>query len=131
MTTQHDPLTFVIIGAAMTVHRTLGHGFLEPVYQEALEHEFVACGIPYEREFPLPIHYRGKMLQTSYRPDFLCHGTVLVELKALQKLSGTEEAQVINYLKASRLEKALLINFGAPSLEYKRLILSLRKSVMA
>jgi GxxExxY protein len=112
----------------MTVHRTLGHGFLEPVYQEALEHEFVACGIPYEREFPLPIHYRGKMLQTSYRPDFLCHGTVLVELKALQKLSGTEEAQVINYLKASRLEKALLINFGAPSLEYKRLILSLRKS---
>ena len=126
-----DPLTFAIIGAAMTVHRTLGHGFLEAVYQEALEHEFVACNIPYEREFPLPIYYRSKILQTSYRADFLCYGSVLVELKALQKLSGTEEAQVINYLKASGLEKALLINFGAPSLEYKRLILSLRNSAQS
>ena len=131
MTTERDPLTFAIIGAAMTVHRTLGHGFLEAVYQEALEHEFVACGIPYEREFALPIHYRGNVLQTSYRADFLCHGSILLELKALQKLSGTEEAQVINYLKASGLEKALLINFGAPSLEYKRLILSLRISAQS
>ena len=126
-----DPLTFAIIGAAMTVHRTLGHGFLEAVYQEALEHEFMACNTPYEREFPLPIYYRSKILQTSYRADFLCYGSVLVELKALQKLSGTEEAQVINYLKASGLEKAMLINFGVPSLEYKRLILSLRKSALS
>jgi GxxExxY protein len=131
MTTDRDDLTYAIIGAAMTVHRTLGHGFLEPVYHEAMEHEFVACNIPYEREYPLPIQYRGKVLQTSYRADFLCYGKVLVELKALQKLSGTEEAQVINYLKASGLEKALLINFGAPSLEYKRLILSLRKSAQS
>jgi len=131
MTSDRDDLTYAIIGAAMTVHRTLGHGFLEPVYQEALEHEFVACGIPYEREFPLQIHYRGKTLQTSYRADFLCYGSVLVELKALQKLSGTEESQVINYLKASALTKALLINFGSPSIEYKRLILSLRKSAQS
>lgn len=131
MTNDRDPLTFAIIGAAMTVHRTLGHGFLEAVYQEALECEFIACGIPYQREVALPIMYRGKMLQTSYRADFLCYGGILVELKALQKLSGTEEAQVINYLKASRLEKSLLINFGAPSLEYKRLILSLRKSAQS
>lgn len=128
MMANRDPWTFAIIGAAMTVHRTLGHGFLEAVYQEALEHELVACGIPYHREFPLPIHYRGKILQTSYRVDFLCHGSILVELQALQKLSGIEEAQVIHYLKASGIEKALLINFGAPSLEYKRLALSLRKS---
>jgi len=131
MTPDRDPFTHAIIGAAMTVHRTLGCGFLELVYQEAIEHEFVACGIPYEREFPLPIRYRGKVLQTTYRADFVCFGTVLVELKALQKLSGTEEAQVINYLKASGYEKALLINFGAPSLEYKRLILSLRKSAQS
>lgn len=115
----------------MTVHRTLGHGFLEPVYQEAFEHEFVACGIPYEREFSLPIRYRDKVLQTSYRADFVCYGSILVELKALQKLSGTEEAQVINYLKASGLEKALLINFGNPSMEYKRLVFSLRKSAQS
>ena len=131
MTNDRDPLTFAIIGTAMTVHRTLGHGFLEAVYQEALEYEFISCGIPYQREVALPITYRGKVLQTSYRADFLCYGGILVELKALQKLSGTEESQVINYLKASRLEKSLLINFGAPSLEYKRLILTLRKSAQS
>jgi GxxExxY protein len=131
MMPNRDPSTFAIIGAAMAVHRTLGHGFLEAVYQEALEHEFMACAIPYERECPLPIRYRGHLLRTSYRVDFLCYNTILVELKALQKLSGTEEAQVINYLKASGLEKALLINFGASSLEYRRLIHSLRKSVQS
>jgi GxxExxY protein len=131
MTNDRDPLTFAIIGAAMTVHRTLGHGFLEAVYQEALAIEFLECGIPYQREVALPITYRGKMLQTSYRADFLCYGAILVELKALQKLSGTEESQVTNYLKASRLEKSLLINFGAPSLEYKRLVLTLRKSAQS
>jgi GxxExxY protein len=128
MNIPRDPLTYAILGAAMTVHRILGHGFLEPVYQEAMEHEFVGCGIAYEREHPLPVHYRGKLLQTSYRVDFLCYGSILVELKALQALSGSEEAQVINYMKASGIEKSLLINFGAPSLQYKRLVLSLRKS---
>ena len=123
-----DPLTYAIIGAAMNVHGILGHGFLEAVYQEAMEYELVALGIPHQREFPLPIQYRDRILNTSYRADFLCYGSILVELKALQKLSGNEEAQVINYLKASGLEKALLINFGASSLEYKRLILSPRKS---
>src|ERR1035437_3624961 len=90
------PYTYAIIGAAMSVHRILGHGFLEAVYQEALEREFVACGIPYEREISLPILYRGAVLQANYRADFLCHGSVLVELKALQKLSGTEEALICN-----------------------------------
>jgi len=127
-TDKRDAQTFAVIGAAMAVHTELGHGFLEPVYQEALAWEFQPRGIEFEREAALPIHYRNVTLSTVYRSDFICFGEVIVELKALNKLSGTEEAQVINYLKAAKLQKALLINFGAPSLEYKRLIFNLRKS---
>jgi GxxExxY protein len=121
-TDKRDAQTFAVIGAAMAVHRELGHGFLEPVYQEALAFELLQREIPFEREAVLPIHYRDVTLTAIYRADFICFGELIVELKALTRLSGVEEAQVINYLKAAKLQKALLINFGAPSLAYKRLV---------
>lgn len=123
---QKDVQTYEIIGAAMKVHSALGSGFLESVYQEALEIEFQEKGIPYEREKCLPITYNNKLLKTFYKADFVCFATVIVELKALQALSGHEAAQVINYLKASQLNKALLLNFGARSLQHQRLVLNLR-----
>jgi len=115
-----DPRTFAIIGAALEVHRNLGCGFLAAVYQEALEVEFFARDIPYGREAELPVVYKGRTLNTHYRTDFICFDSVVVELKALEKFSGTEEAQIINYLKATGYEVGLLLNFGAPSLEYRR-----------
>jgi GxxExxY protein len=104
----------------MEVHRQLGCGFLETVYQEALQLEMHEQGIPFRREVQIPVFFREVRLATEYRADFVCFDSVIVELKALQKLTGIEEAQVINYLKATRHEVALLLNFGAKSLEYRR-----------
>ncbi len=124
-----DAETYAIIGAALEVHHNLGHGFLEPVYQEALEMEFCARNIPFKRETEIPVAYKGLRLKTSYRADFICFDKVIVELKALQSLSGIEEAQVINYLKATGHTRGILLNFGGPSLQYKRLVFNLRPSV--
>ena len=125
---QRDGQTYSIIGAAMAVHGELGHGFLEAVYCEALALEMAGRGIPFEREVRLPIRYRGILLETSYRADFVCYSPVLVELKAIKQLSSADEAQAINYLKATNLNRALLLNFGASSLQHKRLVFNLRKS---
>lgn len=119
---EKDPITYEIIGAAIEVHRVMGHGFLEAVYQEALSIEFSLRKIPFQKEVDLPIYYKDKILSTSYRADFLCYDSVIVELKAISQLSGKEEAQIINYLKATGLETGLLLNFGANSLEYKRFV---------
>ena len=106
----------------MEVHRRLGHGFLEVVYQEALQVEFAEQGVPFQREVEIPILYRERQLACTYRADFVCFGDVIVELKALKSLTDIEHAQVINYLKATGLQRALLLNFGAASLEHKRLV---------
>jgi len=99
--TESDPRTYAIIGAAMEVHRQLGCGFLEPVYQEALAIELVNQTIPFQREQKFPINYTGCALETYYRPDFICFDSVIVELKALGRLTSIEESQVINYLKVT------------------------------
>lgn len=117
-----DPRTFAIIGAGMEDHRQLGCGFLEAVYREALSVEFSLRGIPFRREVELPVVYKGEKLNTSYRADFVCCDSVIVELKPLSKLSGIEEAQIINYLKASSYKVGLQLNFGTQSLEYRRFV---------
>jgi GxxExxY protein len=119
---ERDPRTHAIIGAAMEVHRQLGPGFLEAVYQEALALELHARDIPFRCEVELPVFYKGRRLNKSYRADFICYDSVLVETKALAGLTGIEEAQVINYLKATGLEIGLLVNFGSKSLEFRRFI---------
>jgi len=129
--TNRDPETYAIIGAAMEVHRHLGHGFLEAVYQEALALEFAARSIPFQREVPLPVSYKGKQLLCSYRADFLCYEAVVVETKAIAHLGGADDGQLINELKATGLKRGLLISFGAPSLEYKRLVFNLRESAQS
>ncbi len=125
-----DEQTYAIIGAAMAVHRELGHGFLEAVYQDALAVELSEQDIPFAREVELPVAYRGRILSTAYRADFVCYEEIVVELKALDRLTAREESQLINYLKASGIQRGLLLNFGARSLQYKRMVFSknLRKS---
>lgn len=118
-----DPQTYAIIGAAMEVHRVLGHGFLEAVYQEALAMEFAARNISFEREKDLAIAFKGTPLKIGCRADFLCDGEIVVEIKAISTLTGNDEAQLLNYLKAGQFHRGLLVNFGSPSLQTKRMVL--------
>lgn len=112
----------------MAVHRTLGNGFQEVIYQRALELEFDENGIEYSREHEMPIYYRQWQIGTR-RVDFLVKNIISVELKAVTKLEDVHLAQAINYLEAYNLEVGLLINFGAKSLEFKRLINSKFKDI--
>ena len=104
----------------MAVHRELGHGFLERVYKLSLPIEFERCGILYAPEVHLPIAYKGVVLATDYHVDFICYDSIIVEVKASAGLTTSDEGQLLNYLKASKIRRGLLINFGAPALEYKR-----------
>ncbi len=119
---ERDRQTYLIIGAAMEVHRHLGSGFLEPVYQAALEAEFDARTVSFAREVELQIQYKGRPLSVRYRADFICFGEVLVELKAMERLTDRDDSQVINYLAASKIKRGLLLNFGASSLQFRRFV---------
>jgi len=115
---------FQIIGAAIEVHRELGPGFLEAVYQEAIQLELADRGIPFESQKLLPIEYKERILSKEYLADLVCYQNIIVELKAQEKLTSREESQLLNYLRAARKRLGLLINFGSVGkLEWKRLVL--------
>ena len=113
-----------IMGAAMDAHRELGNGFLEAVYQEALERELSTRNIPFKSQVPIKIKYKDNFLRKEYIADIICFDSIIVEIKALSKLSGNEESQIINYLKATGFKVGLLVNFGSVGkLEWRKLVL--------
>ena len=120
-------MTGRIIGCAIEVHKTLGNGFQEVIYQRALEIEFTRNGILFNREFEMPVIYKNEQIGTR-RVDFLVESIISVEIKAIIKLENVHYAQAINYLEAYNLEIGLLLNFGSESLEMKRLLNSKYKS---
>ena len=116
--------TYEIIGAAMDVHKELGGGLLEAIYQEALAIELEEKGIPCEREKELDVFYKGHLLEKKYYADMICHGEIIVELKSVNELLPIHEAQLLNYLKITKKKVGLLLNFGNRSLFYKRIACS-------
>jgi len=114
--------SYKIVGACMKVHRTLGAGFLEAVYQIALEKEFTSQNIPFSSQVKLPVFYEGESLGKYYVADFICYEKIVVEIKSASFISEPQEKQLINYLKATGKELGILVNFGAKSLQYKRVI---------
>ena len=115
---------YEIVGAAMEVYYKMGRGFLEPVYQEALQIELRRRRIPFKPHEEINLFYKGEQLNKKYIPDFLCFGQIIVELKVCEALGGRETSQLLNYLKASGNHLGLLINFGSsPRLEWKRYVL--------
>jgi GxxExxY protein len=115
---------YAVIGAAQDVYYTLGIGFAEPIYQEALGIELQRRRIPFESQTPLSLTYKDVLLDKKYFADFVCYGQIIVELKALQGITNIEVAQLINYLKITRMHVGLLINFGSVAkLEWKRFVI--------
>lgn len=114
--------SYDICGAMFAVHKELGCGFLERVYQDALEIEFQERGIPYEREKEIQIMYKGKPLGNPYRADFVCYCKIIVELKAVNETTGVHRAQILNYLKATKMKLGILANFGECFLTPERIV---------
>lgn len=114
--------SFKIIGACMKVHRSLGAGFLEAVYEEALEKEFLIQDIPFKRQLKLELYYDKEKLNKFYRADFVCYDAIVLEIKAVSQIPDIFYAQLKNYLKCTNMELGMLINFGTLSLTYKRII---------
>ena len=114
--------TYKLIGLCMKVHRELGCGFLEPVYQEAFEMLLKAEGVSYRRECLLPIYFMGQKLNKEYYADLVCYDKIILEFKAVSELTSVHEAQLMNYLKASKMKAGLLCNFAQPSFVYRRIV---------
>ena len=114
--------SYKIKGCMMAVHKELGSGFLEQVYQEALEQEFQDAGIPYQREAHLRIKYKGKFLQKEYIADFICYEKIIIELKTVSEISDVHKYQVLNYLKATGYQLGIIGNFANKSLETARVV---------
>ena len=115
---------YSIQGACFEVYRTLGNGFLEAVYQEALAREFSLASIPFREQPPLNLFYKGTLLKQTYKPDFVCFDKIIVEIKAVSDLAPEHEAQILNYLKITKMRLGLLVNFGHyPKMEIKRFVL--------
>ena len=115
--------SFAIMGACFEVYKQKGCGFTEPIYQECLQLEFALRGVPFVAQPALSLEYKGTLLEQFFRPDFICFGNIIVELKALEKLMDAHRAQSLNYLNATKFELALLVNFGHhPKVEYERII---------
>ena len=117
-----DPRTYAIIGAALEVHRVLGSGFLEIFYKDALEIELTSRTVPFRREVPCNVNYKGRRLRRDYHVDFICYDEVVIEVKARSNTGPADHAQVISYLASTKLQVGLLINFGAAKLEYRRFV---------
>ena len=120
-------LSFAIIGAAMEVHGILGPGFLESVYQAALEKELTLRGIPFQHQVELPVSYKGDLVGI-YKADLIIDSKIIVEIKGISKLNASHQAQALHYLAATGLELAILVNFGMSSLEYRRVVKSENKN---
>lgn len=114
--------SYKIIGCCMKIHNELGAGFLEAVYEEVLEKEFIKENIPYQKQVRLNLYYEGVKLNKTYRADFICYDKIIVEIKAVSQVPLAFYKQLHNYLKATNLELGMLINFGAPSLYYNRIL---------
>ena len=118
-------LSYLIVGAAIEIHKQLGPGFLEAIYHKALAYELTLRGIPFEQKKTLPVYYKGQLLG-EYEADFVIDGRIILELKAVSAINSAHEAQALHYLTATGLQLAIIINFGASSLQSKRIAKSLK-----
>ena len=126
---EEDLVTKEIIGKAIAIHRALGPGLLESVYEYFLAYEIRRCGLPVERQKCIPVEYDGQFVDLGFRPDLIVDGAVIVEIKAVQKLAPIHDAQLLSYLKLARIDRGLLINFHTYRLTDGIKRLSLTKGV--
>jgi GxxExxY protein len=120
----YEQESYDIVGACFEVYKTMGRGFLEPVYQECLEIELSERGIPFLAQRQLQIVYKGRILEQIYKPDFVCYEKIILEVKAVTKTADAHRAQVFNYLRATGMRLGMLVNFSShPKLEYERIVL--------